>query len=324
MALQHPIEENTPVLPPQPPHIGSIKRASLREVWPHEALDFTRWLQDNLEELNQVLDVPLTAAEREQPAGSFNIDLVAEDESGNTVIIENQLERSNHDHLGKLLTYLVGVEARAAIWIVSDPRPEHVKVINWLNESSSGDFYLIKVEAIRIGESAPAPLFTRIVGPSEEARQIGDTRKELAERDHSRRSFWIDLLERASTRTKLHAAISPSTDNWISTGAGKGGLGLNYVVLQHGARVELYIDTRDQEENDRIFNALYAQKESIENRFGGELGWDHVEGRQSSRVRYDIESGGYLDEERWPEIHDEMIDAMIRLERALRPVLRTL
>ena len=317
-------EGHTLITPPERPSIGSIKRVTLREVWPHEAFDFTRWLQDNLEELNQVLDVPLTAAEREQPAGSFNIDLVAEDESGNTVIIENQLERSNHDHLGKLLTYLVGVEARAAIWIVSDPRPEHVKVINWLNESSSGDFYLIKVEAIRIGESAPAPLFTRIVGPSEEARQIGDTRKELAERDHSRRSFWIDLLERASTRTKLHAAISPSTDNWISTGAGKGGLGLNYVVLQHGARVELYIDTRDQEENDRIFNALYAQKESIENRFGGELGWDHVEGRQSSRVRYDIESGGYLDEERWPEIHDEMIDAMIRLERALRPVLRTL
>lgn len=317
-------EGHTLITPPERPSIGSIKRVTLREVWPHEAFDFTRWLQDNLEELNQVLDVPLTAAEREQPAGSFNIDLVAEDESGNTVIIENQLERSNHDHLGKLLTYLVGVEARAAIWIVSDPRPEHVKVINWLNESSSGDFYLIKVEAIRIGESAPAPLFTRIVGPSEEARQIGDTRKELAERDHSRRSFWTDLLERASTRTKLHAAISPSTDNWISTGAGKGGLGLNYVVLQHGARVELYIDTRDQEENDRIFNALYAQKESIENRFGGELGWDHVEGRQSSRVRYDIESGGYLDEERWPEIHDEMIDAMIRLERALRPVLRTL
>ena len=130
--------------------IGKLQRVPLREVWGHEALDFTRWLEDNLDVLNDALDITLSSAEREQSAGAFNVDLVAEDEAGNPVIIENQLEKSDHDHLGKLITYLTAIDAKTALWIVSDPRPEHVRAISWLNESSSAAFYLIKVEAIKI------------------------------------------------------------------------------------------------------------------------------------------------------------------------------
>ena len=132
--------------------IGKIARVPLREVWKHEALDFTRWLEENIDVLNEVLDLSLTAAEREQPAGDFNVDLVAEDEAGDPVVIESQLGKSDHGHLGKVLTYLAAVGAKRAIWIVADPRPEHVGAISWLNESSSGFFYLLKVEAIKIGE----------------------------------------------------------------------------------------------------------------------------------------------------------------------------
>ena len=138
--------------------IGKIERIPLRDVWEHEAYDFTQWLQDNIEVLNDVLDFDLSAPESEQSAGSFSADLVAEDESGNLVIIENQLEKSNHDHLGKLITYLVTLDAKRAIWIVADPRPEHVSAIAWLNESSAANFYLLKLESIKIGESPPAPL----------------------------------------------------------------------------------------------------------------------------------------------------------------------
>lgn len=302
--------------------IGSIKRVPLRDVWLHEAINFTTWLQDNLDSLSTILDVPLVSAEREQSVGSFNVDLVAEDASGNTVIIENQLEKSDHDHLGKLLTYLVSVDARAAIWIVADPRPEHVNVINWLNESSPSDFYLVKLEAICIDNSLPAPLFTRIVGPSEEARQIGDTKKDLAERHHIRLDFWKALLEQAKQKTRLHTAISPGTENWISASAGKAGLYLNYVVLQHSSRVELDIDTGDHEGNERIFQTLTGHKHEIESSFGAELHWDQLEGRRSMYIRHHMESGGYRDEQSWPVIHAEMIDAMIKLENALRPFIK--
>src|ERR1017187_8424057 len=145
--------------------IGKIQRVPLREVWKHEALDLTKWLQDNIEVLNEPLDLSLSNAEREQSAGDFNVDLVAEEEGGGLVVIENQLEKSDHAHLGKLITYLTAIGAKKAVWIVAEPRPEHVAAITWLNEGSAAAFYLLKIEGIRIGDSDPAPLLTLIVGP---------------------------------------------------------------------------------------------------------------------------------------------------------------
>jgi hypothetical protein len=188
------------------PRIGKIERVPLRSVWPHEAYDLTTWLEENIDVLNDVLDVNLSNAEREHAAGSFSVDLVAEDDSGGIAVIENQLERSNHDHLGKLITYTAFTEARVAVWIVSDPRPEHVRAISWLNEAAPARFYLLKIEGIRIGDSPPAPLLTLIVGPSEESREAGEAKKDRAERYQIRRRFWTDLLDRAKKRTKLHAA----------------------------------------------------------------------------------------------------------------------
>ena len=301
--------------------IGKIQRVPLREVWKHEALDFTTWLQENIDVLNDVLDLSLSNAEREQSAGNFTVDLVAEDEAGNPVIIENQLEKSNHDHLGKLITYLTAVGAKRAIWIVADPRPEHVGAISWLNESSAAAFYLLKVEAIRIEDSPPAPLLTLIVGPSEESRGVGDTKKELAERHIIRHRFWTELLERAKERTKLHATISPSQYSWIGTGAGKSGLGFNYSIIKHEAEVQLYIDRGKEakDENKKIFDTLEKSKDAIEADFGASLEWQRLEGKRGCRIRKQIKLGGYRDEDKWPEIQDAMIEAMIRLEKALKP-----
>ena len=297
--------------------IGKLERVELRDVWRHEG-DFTQWLQDNIDVLSEALDLTLSSPEREQSAGSFSVDLVAEDESGNPVIIENQLEKSNHDHLGKVITYLVGVGAKTAVWIVADPRPEHVSSVVWLNESSSASFYLVKIEAVRIGESPPAPLLTLIVGPSEEGRQAGRTRKEIAERYTIRRRFWTELLERATRKTKLHSNITPGEYGWISTGAGKYGLGYNYAIRQHDAQAELYIDRgRDRdEENKMIFDQLAERKEAIESSFGEPLEWQRLDNRRACRIRKVITMGGYRDEEVWVDVQDQMIDAMIRLEKA--------
>ncbi|MGB2842920.1 MAG: DUF4268 domain-containing protein [Halobacteriota archaeon] len=300
--------------------IGKIERVPLRDLWKHEAYDFTTWLQDNIDVLNDVLGLSLSNPEREQSAGSFNVDLVAEDEAGNPVIIENQLEKSDHNHLGKLITYLTAIGAKAAIWIVADPRPEHVGAISWLNESSA-NFYLFKVEGIRIGASEPAPLLTLIVGPSEESREVGEKKKEMAERYPLRHKFWKELLEKAKEKTKLHAQISPGQYSWIGTGAGKSGLGYNYSVIKHEGQVELYIDRgKDSEdENKIIFNELSSHKDEIEKVFGEPLNWESLEGKRACRISKRIEIGGYRDEDKWPEVHEAMIDAMCRLEKSLKP-----
>lgn len=202
--------------------VGKIERVALREIWKHEAYDFTTWLQDNIDVLNDMLGLSLSNPEREQSAGSFSADLVAEDEGGNAVVIENQLEASDHTHLGKLITYSTAIDAKSAIWIVADPRAEHVKAISWLNESSV-KFYLVKVEGIKIGDSEPAPLLTLIVGPSDESREISETKKEMAGRYDMRYRFWKDLLNKAKEVTRLHANISPSQYSWIGTEQGVAG-----------------------------------------------------------------------------------------------------
>ena len=300
--------------------IGKLQRVPLREVWKNEAQDFTPWLQENLDVLSEELGLSLQAVEREQAAGSFSVDLLAEDEAGNAVIIECQLEKSNHDHLGKLLTYLTAVEARAAVWLVAAPRPEHIGAIAWLNESTAASFYLVKVEAVRIGESAPAPLLTLIVGPSEEAREAGETKKELADSQILKRRFWTGLLERARPRTTLHSRLSAGPYYSLYTGAGKAGIFYSYIIRKHDGKVELYIDWGEAEENRQILDRFAECKEQIESEFGDALEWYCPETARAKSVGKTIKVGGYRDDEaKWPEVQDAMIDAMIRLERTLKP-----
>lgn len=304
--------------------IGKLERVHLREVWKHEALDFTQWLEENIDTLNSALGLNLVNVDREQAAGSFSVDLVAEDEGGGTVIIENQLEKSNHDHLGKLITYLTAMSAKAAIWIVSDPRPEHVAAITWLNEASAVSFYMVKVEAVKIGDSPAAPLFTLIVGPSEEAKTVGIAKKEIAERYHIRKRWWTTLIERSGAITKLHSHISPKEYAWIGTSAGISGINYNYVVLQDECGAEVYIDRGKEgdEENESIFDQLHAHKEEIEKAFGGSLNWERLENRRACRIKYMSDTGGYRSpEDEWPRIQDIVIHAMDCLEKAIKPFL---
>lgn len=312
----------------QEPTIGRIERVQLREVWPHEALDFTRWLGDNLDVLSEELGIELTDAETEGCAGDFRVDIVAKDSANRTVIIENQLERSNHDHLGKLLTYFAMMGADVAIWVVSEARPEHVSAVSWLNENSSADFYLVQVEAVRIGASSPAPLLRGIVGPSPETRAVRDDKREMSETQRLLKEFWTGLLQRASERgIGLHATVSPQPQNWIATGAGVSGVIFSYVMARDWSQVELYIDRgRDQEDtNKRIFDQLHAVQREIEERFGRPLEWQRLDAKRACRIRYRMEGGGYRTaQDRWPEIQDAMIDAMVRFEAALRPHINAL
>jgi len=301
--------------------IGRISRVALRDVWKNEAHDFTKWLVDNIDVLSEIIDLRLQDPRREHAAGDFSSDLVAKDEDGNLVVIENQLEKSNHDHLGKVITYVATLAAKTAIWIVSNPRAEHISAITWLNESRLANFYLIKLEAIRIGNSDSAPLLTLITGPSEETRELGDTKKEIADRYDIRRRFWDGLLTRARQRTRLHEAVSPSSYSYLWAGAGKSGLGYRYSITQHEAEIGFYINLDTEEANRAILNKLRMYKSDIEAAFGSPLIWYEQEGVRHCRIAYDI-AGGYRDpEDKWPAIQETMIDAMIRLEKALKPHL---
>ncbi len=305
--------------------IAKIERVPLRQVWPHEAYDFTQWLEENTDVLSEAIDRNIVSAEREKKTeNAFSVDLVAEDSSGSSIIIENQLERSNHDHLGKLITYLTAMRANSAVWIVADPRPEHVAALTWLNESSSADFYLLKIEAIRIENSSPAPLLTLIVGPSEEGKSIGRIKQEMGERDHTLYKWWSQLVQHPEA--KLHRHISPGKYSWIGLGSGIRGIGFNYVVTKQNAGAEVYIDRGKgmDHENLQIFDHLQEKKEEIEADFENSLSWERLDGKRACRVRAAV-PGGYHDPEgNWRATHDRMTGAMNRLVHAIRPHLKSL
>jgi hypothetical protein len=166
-----------------------------------------------------------------------------------------------------------------------------------------------------------SPLLTLIVGPSEEGREVGETKKELAERYDLRERFWSGLLARAKESTKLHANISPGRYSWVGAGSGKRGLGFNYVIRKHEGAVELYIDRGKDadEENKAIFDSLAQSRDAVEKDFGEPLEWQRLEGKRACRIRKIINAGGYRDESKWDEIQRAMTDAMVRLEKALKP-----
>jgi hypothetical protein len=293
----------------------------LREVWAHEAYDFTTWLETNIDVLSAATGLDLQNVEREQAAGAFSIDLVGEDEAGAKIIVENQLGRSDHDHLGKVLTYLAAKSARAAIWIVADPRPEHVAAVSWLNESSNADFFLLKVEAVRIGDSPPAPLLTRIVGPSVETKVVAQTNREFSQRYDAREQWWTRLVERPAAT--LHRHITPGRYSWIGLSSGLRGVNFNYAVRQNDCQAEVYIDRGlgCDEENKHIFDQLLARSEVIEERFGMPLIWEALDGRRACRIRSPVEGGYRSDPEEWDEIQDQVVERMNRLAAAIRPEL---
>ncbi len=304
--------------------IGKLESVHVRDLWHHEERGFSAWLESNLDTLSEAIGITLADPQRELSAGAFQVDLVCEDENGDRVIVENQLEGTDHDHLGKLITYLTNLEAKAAIWITTAPRAEHIRAIQWLNETTPDDvaFYLVRLAAYRIAGSDPAPLFTVIVGPSPESKGFGQQKKELAERHVMRLKFWEQLLQRAKEKgVMLHAQRSPSKESWVSAGAGvKAGVSFTYVIwMTEGSAVELYIDTGDKEENKRIFDALAARKAEIERAFGDALSWERLDEKRASRLRFVLSEGGLADEGKWLTIQDGMIAAMERLAKAVKP-----
>ncbi|MFN8371950.1 MAG: DUF4268 domain-containing protein [Anaerolineae bacterium] len=304
--------------------ISKIKKVPLREAFKHEAHSFTTWLESNIEALADELGMRLTVLEREKSVGSFKVDLLCDNGKGVQVIIENQLEKSNHDHLGKLLTYLVNLEAKIAIWIVAVVNPEHQRVIDWLNETIGADysFYLVQIQAIRIGESPYAPLFTVLAAPDEQTREIGEAKKEIAERHHQRREFWKQLLERSRSKTKLFSGRTGGMDYWLSTSVGISGINLNYLILKDGGGIDIYIDVGNAETNKHVFDTLIAQRIEIESEFGDALDWRRLDDKRACRIVKIYDQSGSLNEpERWTEIQDVMINAMIKFEKAIRPRL---
>jgi hypothetical protein len=284
--------------------LGQIKRVDPRSYWKNEAHDFTPWLRENIEHLASALGLELDPfVDSEVPVGPFSADLVATDlASGAIVLVENQLEQTDHSHLGQLITYASGLNATEVIWVAPVFRDQHRQALTWLNENTVEDvrFFGVEIELLQIGDSPLAPNFKIAVAPSEwqkavQASKSGGT----SERNQRYREFWGQMLTELLTRDPQFTSSKPENaprGNWMAFSLGRKGFTTNPSFgWEHGdgyvVRAEVYIDLGDKEQTKLAFDLLEAQKDAIETDFGGELVWARRDDIRASRIIVAIPGG---------------------------------
>jgi hypothetical protein len=182
--------------------LGTLEEVDVRDAWQHEAHNFTPWLAENLERLSATVDIPLELVGQEVAVDTFSADILARNPmDGSTVLIENQLEGSDHGHLGQILTYLAGLDAQTIIWVATGFRDAHLSAINWLNENTDDafSFFAVRTKVVRIGNSPMAPVFEVLARPNDWERKLQRTKKDsqaLSDQGKTRKEFWTAYVER--------------------------------------------------------------------------------------------------------------------------------
>ena len=292
--------------------LGKLQEVDIRKLWSHEQYDFSEWLSkpENLEQLNEVIGLTLSEVEKEVYVGAYRCDLVGVDETtGDKVIIENQLEASNHDHLGKIITYASGLDAKVVVWIVKEAREEHRSAIEWLNNNTSDklNFFLIEIHAYQIGDSLCAPKFEIVEKPNgfiKNAKgQSGSGEYNKGQSDKI--EFWTRFNEILIERGKPFNVRKPTTDHWydIAIGTSDAHVSLTIVNREHVVGVELYIP-----DNKEIFEKLYLQKEEIDEKLGLHPDWQRLDGKKAARILYRMPGLDFEDHSNYDSLMNEMID----------------
>lgn len=308
------------------PKLGRIVKGHLREAWPHEAADFTPWLAEHISELGNALGLELELQSQEARVGTFSLDLLARDTGTNrTVIIENQLEPTNHDHLGKLLTYAGGYDANVIIWVAKDFRDEHRQALDWLNQRTDEDteFFGIAVEVWKIDDSRPAPHFNLVATPNEWQREAAESVRmsSVSDKYLQYRSFFQKLIDTLRERgfTNVRKA---QLQSWYNFSAGYGARAKYAVAFNLGKRVavEVYMDS-DMESNKTLFDQLMDRQKSIESKLGESLEWERLDDKKASRIA--IRRQGSIDDDRetLEEIEKWIIAKLFDFKRVFGPHL---
>ncbi len=285
------------------PNLGRIQHVPLREVWQNEASSFTPWLLQNEDVLSDLLGIDITLERREEAVGRFSLDLIGRNnDDGSTVIVENQLEGTDHSHLGQLLTYAGGLDAHTIIWVASDFRDEHRAALDWLNRVTGEDthFYGVIVRAIRIGDSIPAPDLSLVVEPNDFGKTV-KARSEsrwLEERGVKYQEFWVQVIERLKDKFPDFTSRKPPTRQYFGLSTDYSACYRTIAFGRSKIKVEFYLGSSDEAVNSARFEALYERKTEIETEFGGQLSWEELEGRKAARIAF-YREGSILNEGDW-------------------------
>ena len=310
--------------------IGTLEQVSVRSVWPKEAGDFTPWLAENVELMSEALEMDLELEGQEVSVGGYSADLVFRDlSSGALVVVENMYGSTDHDHLGKLITYAAGLDASYAVLLTETFRPEHRSALNWLNSVSTENcgFFGLSLEVWRIGDSIPAPQLRVDVQPDDWSKSVRAAKdRKDSERDALNREFWAGVQASFREDDADWAGLGrPSKEAWMNFKR-RQGVAFNASLCRPGGvrslRVEAYVDTGNKETTAELYSDLESRRDEIEEAFGEALEWSPLENRRASRVSsYFTNAMPIEDKGHWPEAHAWIVQALGRLRAAIDPVL---
>jgi len=315
-------------------NLGRLERVELRDAWLSEASDFTPWLanKQNLNILSEALGIDLELEAQERPVGPFRADILCKDVGTDRwVLIENQLERTDHVHLGQLLTYASGLEAVTVVWIAARFTEEHRSTLDWLNRitNESFRFFGLEVELWRIGDSPAAPKFNIVSKPNDwsqsvaqAARAIDDS--ELSETRMMQRAYWTDFDKvLVAQRGSIGGGKKPQPQSWIAYSTGRSNLTLNATMVRpkRQVRAELYISGGKAK---AFFHLLAAQRDDVERELSFALNWEELPAGQDSRVSIALDDADPENEADWPRQHDWLAKRLNEMHRVLAPRIRML
>ena len=314
--------------------LGRLQHVDLRTIWKSEPTEFTPWLarSENLALLGETLGLGLELEAQEKAVGPFRADIICKDiNTGTWVLIENQLGRTDHTHMGQLLTYAAGLQAVTIVWLAARFTDEHRAVLDWLNKITHEDFHFfgLEIELWKICDSPAAPKFNIVSKPNDwsksvaqAARMMDDT--ELSATKLNQREYWTALQNRLSTvGGPISSNRRAQPQSWMAYGIGRGGFHLGAATerLKNLIRVELHLSGNNAK---RHFSLLEQEKEKIEQELGYALKWEELPGDRDSRISFYLENVNPEDESDWPRQHEWIVKHLNEMHRVFSQRVRDL
>ena len=312
------------------PELGKLEKINLRQAWKHEATEFTPWLAQE-ENLNQLADTlglsELELVQTEHTIGDFKLDILCTDDQGE-VIIENQLEPTDHKHLGQLLTYAAGIEANKVIWVAESFRPEHIAALEFLNHNTTStlSFFAVEIALWKIGNSAMAPSFNVVVKPNDWSKANRESARAASASSPIKQQqlkFWTEwkiYLSKVKSHLKPQKA---DPKHWITLSAGR--TGLRYSATIHSRQNRLGAELYISHENSKAYFAQLAQQKAIiEQDLGFSMDWQELPDAHACRI-ITYKSDVFLDnDETWQDGFAWLTATLEKMDKVLRPFISAL
>lgn len=314
--------------------LSRVEEVNLRNCWQNEATDFTPWLasEENISLLADTLGLnELEVLSQEEPVGPFRADILCvEPGTGRRVLIENQLDKTNHTHLGQILTYAAGLDTVTIVWIAERFTEEHRAAIDWLNKitDKNFNFFGLEIKLIKIENSPAAPVFNIIAKPNDTTKDArnsansssSDNRSEV---ENFRYEFWSAFREYLTNNpTRIFKLQSPSYNHWMNISIGRGGFQITILVNTREQKVTIQFYMSD-DENKTYFDSLYNQKDEAETAIGKKLEWRRLDGKKTSTI--DLSKNFDLnDESKQEEIFKWLKEYVEKFINYFKPIIKDL